>query len=257
MRKGIWWIFLLIMIGIGSYTGWNLYRYWQENHQADQTFQELAEKYQKEREEESEQSEKEADSKKTTLGDVSEGVLSLKNENPDFIGWIQIEGTNINHPVMYRPDDVDYYLHRDFYGKYSKSGTPYVAEQCDVQKSDNVIIYGHNMNSGSVFADLNKYKAKDYFTKHPTIQFDTIYEKNSYQILAVFVTSVYQENTFPYYAFTKAENEEEYQEFITTCKEMALYDTGIDAEYGERLLTLSTCEYSRTNGRVVVVAKKI
>jgi sortase B len=253
VKRFLWWLFLLAMLAVFGFAGWQLYTYWQADHEARQTFDQLAEIY---------QPEDGTDGTEPETGDadateISEGVLALHAENPDCIGWVQIEGTNINYPVMYRPDSTDYYLHRDFYGNYSASGTPYVAEQCDLLTSDNVTVYGHHMNSGSMFADLDKYKSQSYFEEHPLIRFDTIYGNGTYQIIAVFVTSVYGSDTFPYYAFTKAENASEYQEFVSTCKELSLYDTGMSAEYGDRLLTLSTCEYSRTNGRVVVLAKKL
>ena len=266
MRNIPWWIFIAAMLSVFCYSGWNLYSYWKEENTAGQTFDSITEIYQKAEEqtipdikpespdtspEETVEEEAQADES------LSEGVLALHGDNPDCVGWVQIEGTNVNYPVMYHPQTKDYYLHRDFNGEYSKSGTPYIAEKCDLQTSDNITIYGHHMNSGSMFADLDKYKSRDYYLEHPVIQFDTIYEKGVYQIIAVVVTSVYESDAFAYYAFVEAENEGEYMDYVNTCKELALYETGNSAEYGDKLITLSTCEYTLTNGRVVVVAKKM
>lgn len=266
MRKILWWIFIAAMLSVFCYSGWNLYSYWKEENTAGQTFDSITEIYQKAEgqtipdvhpespdasPEETVEEEAQADES------ISEGVLALHGENPDCVGWVQIEGTNVNYPVMYHPETKDYYLHRDFNGEYSKSGTPYIAEKCDLQTSDNITIYGHHMNSGSMFADLDKYKSRDYYLEHPVIQFDTIYGKGVYQIIAVFVTSVYESDIFAYYAFVEAENEGEYMDYVNTCKDLALYETGNSAEYGDKLITLSTCEYTLTNGRVVVVAKKM
>lgn len=188
---------------------------------------------------------------------VSAGLLALHEENPDCIGWLSIPGTVIDYPVMYRPDEENYYLKRDFYGNYSASGSLFLSELCDPADGDNKIIYGHHMNSGKMFAALDEYKKRAFYEEHPLIYFDTLHGEEVYQVFAVFCTAVYTGNDFSYYTFTKAEDKDEYDAYIRAVKEHSLYDTGITAEYGDKLLTLSTCEYSRVNGRVVVVAKKL
>ena len=188
---------------------------------------------------------------------VDAGILALHEENPDCIGWLTIEGTKIDYPVMYRPGDKNYYLHRDFNGEYSANGCLFLAEECVPGDSDNLIIYGHHMNSGKMFADLEKYKNREFYEEHPTILFRTIWGNEQYQILSAFTTSVYTGNDFNYYSFIKAQKGADYEYFIREIKRKAIYETGITAEYGDKLLTLSTCEYSQRNGRMVVVAKKI
>lgn len=131
---------------------------------------------------------------------------------------------------------------------------------CDVQlPSDNVIIYGHHMKNGSMFCDLEKFKSQDFWQEHKTISFSTVTDRYEYEIVAVFKTFVYSDSpdSFKYYHFVNAETPENFSTFIDKCKELSLYDTGVSAEYGDKLITLSTCEYSRTNGRLVVVAKRI
>jgi len=180
--------------------------------------------------------------------------------NNDLAGWISIEGTVIDYPVMYRPADKDYYLHRNFYGEYEKRGPGaiFIREKCDPFKpSDNVVIYGHYKQDGSMFHDLHGYYRQSFWQEHQFIRYDTIYERHTYQIVAVFKTNVDSDDFFPYHKFNDAKNEEEFNDFINTVKRMSFYDTGVDAEFGDKLITLSTCEYTLSNGRLVVVAKQI
>ena len=123
-----------------------------------------------------------------------------------------------------------------------------------------ILIYGHRNKKGLMFEDLMKYTKQDFYENHKTIQFTTNIEDSTYEILSVFYSRVYyksEQNVFRYYYFVNAENEQEYNEYVNNCKKASLYETGVNAEYGEQLLTLSTCEYSQTDGRFVVVAKKI
>ena len=173
------------------------------------------------------------------------------------MGWISIDGTNINYPVMQTIDNPNYYLKRSFDKKYSNYGVPYIQENCVLGISDNIVVYGHHMKNNSMFADLCKYESEDFYREHTTVHFDTLSSLDDYEIVTVFKTVAYSEDGFKYYHFVDAENEDDFNAFISQCKELALYDTGIDAEYGDKLITLSTCEYSRTNGRMVVVAKLI
>ena len=186
-----------------------------------------------------------------------EKYRSVQEQNSDFVGWISIGGTNIDYPVMQTIDEPNYYLKRSFEKQYSDYGVPYVQENCDLGLSDNCVIYGHHMNNGSMFADLCKYESKDFYKAHRTIRFDTLSGFGEYEVVAVFKTVAYSEQGFKYYHFTRAESAADFDDYIAQCKALALYDTGVSAEYGDRLITLSTCEYSSQNGRMVVVAKKI
>ena len=180
-------------------------------------------------------------------------------QNSDMVGWIKIDGTNINYPVMQTPNEPDYYLNHDFYKNQSVYGCPYVQANCDVNTpSDNVIIYAHHMNDGSMFAGLENFRSKDYWSSHKTIRFDTLDKKASYDILAVFAVPVDEsdKNSFKYYEFVNAYDPDHYVKFVSRCKELSFYDTGVSAKYGDNLLTLSTCEYTHNNGRLVVMAKR-
>lgn len=183
----------------------------------------------------------------------------LYEQNNDMVGWISIPNTKINYPVMQSVDEPNFYLKHSFDKSYTDYGCPYVGESCNVSKpSDNLIIYGHHMKNGSMFSDLEKFKSKDFWETHKTFSFDTLYEKQTYEVVAIFKTVVYTDsaNEFRYYQFSDAETPEQFDEYIQTVKEKVLYDTGVSAEYGDKLITLSTCEYSNKNGRLVLVAKK-
>ena len=181
--------------------------------------------------------------------------LAAYEENSDLVGWMVIDGTPINYPVMQTPEQPDYYLYRNFKKEDNDHGCLYVRESCDVfAPSDNVTIYGHHMKNGSMFTGLDKFRDPKFWAQHQTIVFDTLYEHHSYTIFAVFTTTASKGKGFSYHRFEYAADEAEFNEFVATCKALALYDTGITPQYGDKLISLSTCEYSQENGRLVVVA---
>lgn len=184
---------------------------------------------------------------------------NLYLENSDMVGWIQIEGTSIDYPVMQTPADPNYYLKHDFEKHYTDYGCPFMQADCDaLAPSDNLIIYGHNMKDGSMFADLAKYRSKDFWQTHKTVWFDTELGSYAYEIFAVIHTTVQADasDAFPFYRFVDAAAPEDFAAYVSACKARALYDTGISAQYGDKLLTLSTCDNITDNGRLLVIAKK-
>jgi sortase B len=181
----------------------------------------------------------------------------LYTMNNDLVGWIRIPGTNIDYPMMQTPGRPDYYLRRDFNKKKATHGCIYAKEECDLLNSDNVTIYGHYMRNGSMFAALGKYKKEAFWNENKTILLDTLTHRREYEIFAVFVTSASQGKGFRYHTFIEADSQANYDNFVSQCKALSLYDTGITPQYGEKLITLSTCEKSLTNGRLVVVARLI
>ena len=184
---------------------------------------------------------------------------NLYLENSDMVGWIQIEGTRIDYPVMQTPADPNYYLKHDFEKNYTDYGCPFMQADCDaLAPSDNLIIYGHNMKNGSMFADLAKYGSKDFWQAHKTVWFDTELGSSAYEIFAVIHTTVQADSAdaFPFYRFVNAASPEEFADYVSACKARVLYDTGISAEYGDKLLTLSTCDNITDNGRLLVIAKQ-
>lgn len=178
-------------------------------------------------------------------------------KNDDMIGWITIPETNIDYPVMQTVDSPDFYLDHGFDRQKSAYGTLYVQENCSILNSDNLIIYGHNMKDGKMFSELCLYKDKVFFDDHRIIYFDTLDVFGTYEIICVFRTEVYKDGCFKYYNFVNARNEDDFNSFMAKCDALKLYDTGVSAEYGDRLITLSTCDPYAKNGRMVVVAKQI
>lgn len=182
-----------------------------------------------------------------------------REENEDTVGWLTIQGTKIDYPVMYTPQDPEKYLHLGFDQKYSFAGLPFIDANCSLDpESDNLIIYAHNMLDGSMFRSLMKYEQKSYWQQHPRVKLDLWDEEREYEVLAAFRDRVYYktENCFKFYKFIDAESEDSYREAIDYYKTHACYDTGVTAQPGDRLLTLVTCAYHTDNGRFVVVARE-
>lgn len=177
--------------------------------------------------------------------------------NNDLVGWLRIPGSDINYPVMQTPDNPDYYLHHDFNGEYSIGGCLYAEEAADVFKpSDNITIYGHRMTDDSMFNQLLRYQEKEYYEQYPYIYFDTLTERHTYEIVFAFKTTA-NVGGIPYHEFVDAYNEYDFHDFVDTIRPVSIYNNGVKFTYGDKLLTLSTCEYTRDNGRFVIIARRI
>ncbi len=202
--------------------------------------------------------------------------------NNDLVGYLNFpySSLNIRYPVMQSPYDEDFYLTHDFDGKESIVGCPYTPLSCNVfEPSDNVVIYGHNLKTGGMFNKLTYYREKSFWENHQTFTFHTLYERHTYQIFAVFKTAAQQYKDdgtpwgYPYHRLNDFATKEDFDKFIADVKGAAFYsgeyqgwtfyDTGITPQYGDKLLCLSTCEYTMhdtdgtTNGRWVVIAVRI
>lgn len=195
----------------------------------------------------------------SALPDILPEYKALYAENPDTVGWLRIDGTGIDNVVMYAPDEIDKYLHTDFYGNYSYRGCLFVDEYCDMLSSDNLIIYGHNMKDYSMFGSLMYYISEDFYRQHKLISFDTIYEKQTYEIVAAIKTELVPEGSdgFKYYEYTGSGDEASFSEYVKFIEENKLYDTDAELSPGDKILTLSTCAYHSEDGRFIVVARKI
>ena len=182
----------------------------------------------------------------------------LYERNNDTVGWIRILGTQIDYPVLHNTQSNAYYLHRNFEREYSSSGIPFLDYQCKSDAtSDNTIIYAHNMRNGTMFHDLLKYADKSFYDTHKTVEFDTLTDLGTYEVFAVIRTKVGSKNEFKYYDFVEADSPAEFDSFVSECISNSLYKTNIIPQYGDKLLTLSTCSYNTDNERFVVFAKKI
>ena len=184
-------------------------------------------------------------------------LLAMNEQNEDIDCWLVIDDTVIDYPVAYTPDEPEKYDRLSVEGTYSYYGTLYIGKQCSFEpESENLIIYGHNLENGKMFSDLNLYKDVEYWEEHPLIKFYTLEGGRTYKIMAAFYDRIYYsyEDVFKFYKFVNAEDEEDFNNAMAAYAEKALYDTGVEAEYGDRLLTLITCSYHHTYGRFVVVA---
>ena len=195
------------------------------------------------------------------------------NKNHDCIGWLKIDDTVIDYPVMQNKDDNGYYVYRNFEKKDDQTGCIVMDSDAEFgtgtkannyedgsRPSTNMIIGGHNMRNGSMFGNLDLFRKQAYTQQHNIIKFSTLYEEREYEIMSVFLSQIYmpdQKNVFRYYTFYEANSKEEFDDFIKNIKKLQMFDTGVTAEYGDELITLNTCTYHVTDGRLVVVGKRI
>lgn len=266
MHKSLYLSILSFFLAIILFSGLKIYGHFREAHEQEELYDNLAQIVGQAETVPTTESTPEAEATVPVVPTESVAPVilpayaELYEQNNDLVGWIRIEDTRINYPVMQSLDSPDFYLYHGFDKGKTDYGCPYVAEICDVSTpSDNLIIYGHHKKNGTMFSDLKKFRKKSFWENHKYFTFDTLYEHQTYEVVAVFKTVVYTKSAseFKYYEFADAKTPEQFDEYIAKCKEKALYDTGVSAEYGDKLITLSTCEYSSKNGRLVLVAKKL
>lgn len=176
--------------------------------------------------------------------------------NPDFVGWIRIAGTPVDCPVLQNKETPEYYLSHNFLKEEQRSGSVFLDGLANTHPmDDNVILYGHNMKDGTVFGSLKKYKDQDFYQEHREFEFDTCYEKAVYEIVAVVVTDISEERDFYYYEFSNYD-ENSFRKCMEFIEEEQLYKTGRQAEYGDKLVMLSTCEGSSKDSRLIVIGRR-
>lgn len=250
---------LIILVGVFVYSGWVLADYWLESNAQQQEHEQLRQLLQ------TDLPEQENLPAHVTVTDPESGeermvwreYAALYERNRDLVGWISVEGTNINYPVM-QSKVKDYYLRRNFEKKRANHGSIYVWEAADVfAPSDNVTLFGHRMNDKTMFYDLLNYTDKAFWNEHSTFFFDTLEAEYEYKIFAAFRTSGTGGEGVAYHTFVNAADRNEFDAFVDECKKLSFYDTGITPEYGDKLVTLSTCDYAQKNGRMVVIGYRI
>lgn len=192
---------------------------------------------------------------------VLERYAAAYAENSDLVAWLSIDDTTIDYPVVRIEGDNDFYLHHNFYKNQSGLGTPFVDYRCMLwPRSTNLIIYGHHIRGGKMFSALLKYENDPaYCAAHSIIHFNTIYEEQDYQVMAVFRSQIYRsdEDVFKFYNFIEAKNAAAFDSFEENILALSQYDTCVSASFGDSFITLVTCAYHVTNGRFVIVAKRI
>ncbi len=186
-------------------------------------------------------------------------VKELQGQNADIIGWLEIENTNINYPVLQGTDNR-YYMTHNYKKENSKNGSIFLDANYNWNiPSNNLLIYGHNLGNGMMFQELLKYEKESFYQEHPIIRFTTAEEDAKYEIISAFKSRVYrksEKNVFRYYFFLNSELEEEYNQFVKNAKNASLYPIDTTASYGDQLITLSTCSYYVQDGRFAVVGRR-
>lgn len=251
MKKAIQILLFVVLAGVFVYSGWRLFSYFLTGYQQEQTVAGLRDELNGSAE----------DSYEVNKDGILVRYADLYARNPDLVGWLTVADTPIDYPVMQRKKQPEYYLHRDFNGKYATEGCLFLDAACELKlPSDNLIIYGHHMKNGNMFGKLGRYEDRGFYQSHKTFVFDTVWEHREYQVLAVFHSQIYADKDtkhFHYYDFVDAKDRAAFDAFVKQVKQRSQYDTGVTAKYGDELLTLSTCAYQTNNGRFVVVAKRV
>ena len=235
-----------------------IYRQLSEERQAKEIFRELSETV-RAAEAQPVQTKPDPAGRQPDAPEILPQYAALYALNNDFFGWVRIDGTPIDYPVMYTPKDPEHYLRRGFDGEPLYCGVPFVDGGCAPDGSY-YLIHGHHMKNDTMFGTLPKYLSYSYWQEHRTVSFNTLKETREYEILAAFRTGALEgeeDDSFPYLDYTELSDPETFATFLAGVRGMALYDTGVTAEWGDELLTLSTCSYHTENGRFAVVARRI
>ena len=190
----------------------------------------------------------------------------LQKINKEIVGWIQINGTKIDYPVLWhKGDDItgQYYLNHNYKRDYDSYGCVFLDYRCPSgTSSKNIVMHGHHMNDGSMFAGLMDYGGTegnlDFYKKHPTIEFDTPQGDGVYKIISVFKTNTLSAHGEPFkYMIGDFQNEKDFMNYVYNCRVRSLINCPVDVNEGDELITLSTCSYEYTNFRTVVVARRV
>lgn len=215
------------------------------------------------------ESEKQFDTQRDMVADTPEipkrlpKYQKMKEQNPDFEGWIIADGTNVDYPMVQTVDDPEYYLYRDFQGNDSKPGTIFLSNVADIyEPSDVITVFGHNMKDGTMFGSIRRYEDSQFLEEHDRIWIDSLEGRREFQVTHVMkirVNVAGQEDSFPYYDYSNFESKSAYKNFIEQCNAHSIYDTGKNVRYGDKFVILSTCEYTYQDGsgRLVVMGKEI
>jgi sortase B len=192
--------------------------------------------------------------------DAKKYYLELKSQNVDFAAWLKILGTSINYPVMYTPNNMEFYLRKNFKKEYSEEGCLFASNISNIDRpSDVITIYGHDMINGTMFGGLRKYKEQTYFKGHQYMILDTTTARKYYRIVAIIRTNVDtgKSDEFKYYNLVDIPTEADYDKYISQVKEKQFYETNVPSQFGDNFLQLSTCDSTSDSARVVVIAKEI
>jgi sortase B len=199
------------------------------------------------------------------------------SQNPDLVGYVKIPNTLVSYPVVQKkskdPNENtnDYYLYRTFHQEQSKSGCIFMDFRCHfdevaehrrvVKNSDNIVIYGHNMNNQTMFGSLRNYINNPYYyMDHPVVEFDSCYESYDYKIFAVFVVSgddFDSEYSFDCWNDIDFKDEDAFYEYVNNAKKRTMINTNVDVQYGDPILTLYTCNGLVKNAKLILTCRRV
>lgn len=213
-----------------------------------------------------------------SVSGMTDRARQLLRKNPDMIGWLKIDKTQVDYPVLLDPGGIQentpfygpesyygnsYYIERDLDRSYKKSGTLFMDYRdnfgsSESQQSENIVIYGHNMLDGSMFGDLRKYR-NDYsfYEKAPFIELSSNYKDYDYVIFAFLRTNGGENAEFKYWNMEELDDKETFDYYVNTCNDLALIETGVDVKYGDKLLTLQTCGDQYDDERFLIIARRL
>ncbi len=186
------------------------------------------------------------------------GFEELYNMNSDFCGWISIDGTNINYPVMNSAYEPELYLNRSFNGTQNVSGTPFVGQAYSLDTAY-AVIYAHNLQNGIMFSSLPYYESDEYRRGHRYVNISSLYEQRTYEVFAACECNVEDTDpaAFRFYSVQPYPDERSFYRMTYWFKRHSYYDTGIDPIYGEQVIVLATCSNTDENNRFLVALKKM
>lgn len=196
--------------------------------------------------------------------EINDEGLALLATNPDTIGRIKIEGTNIDYPIAQSLDN-SYYLETDFFGDHYRYGTVYADYRCNFGadeelRSDNIVLYGHHTALNDYFSHLHYYKKDiEFYKQYPIIELKSNYDTEYYKIFAYMITNAYEKDgpVFYYHTFHNFATQEDFDWYIGEVLKRSMIVSGVDVEYGDDILTLSTCTVEFEDSRFVVYARKL
>lgn len=198
----------------------------------------------------------------TTEPEMTECAKELLAQNPDTVGYITVEGTEVDNPVVQTTDN-DYYLSVGFDGQEFRAGTVFM-DYTDVFGADtdtwseNIVLYGHNMADNTMFGSLRKYRQDpSYYKDYPFITFSSNYADYTYVMVGLVITSGDADADFPYWRMEELDDKEAFDGYMLAVEEKNMIDNPIDVQYGDSLLTLSTCYSDEDNSRFIIVSRRL
>ena len=251
MKKGVTIVLIAICVVIFGISAYQLLSYYGADRSAEKDFAALLPP-------ELAGADVEGDDGKTPYEALLPYYLSLREQNPDMVGWLRIPGTRVSYPVMQTKNSPEYYLDKNFEKQYQANGSLFASSISDVDEpSDVVIIYGHRMKTGAMFGSLGDLLDKEFLLEHDRVIFDTFTERNEYKIYMLFSLEVGEDvvGEFDYFNYNYFKDRGDFNSFMARAKYlMEVENPNNTPIYGDKILLLSTCEYTHENGRLVVIA---